>query len=217
MGIIGLPRLPMAMPRAPRVSTCATRNDDRTRYCKHREQAKHDKPTGSTSVTGDRLAEAKRSRGADGLAGGHLGNIRLARPDTPYRGREQQQARKAWRNGRERMRARATPRISDFRPTAALEPRRCACLASWPDQFTTLDRAHFWIGYCATYTQTTYTRRLRLRPHFNTLHPRWPREDTRQICLMSSAPRRGSRSQAEAGAAGRARADRAIAVRTVST
>jgi len=39
------------------------------------EQAKHDKPTGSTSVTGDRLAEAKRSRGADGLAGGHLGNI----------------------------------------------------------------------------------------------------------------------------------------------
>jgi hypothetical protein len=39
------------------------------------EQAKHDKPTGSTSVTGDRLAEAKRSHGADGLAGGHLGNI----------------------------------------------------------------------------------------------------------------------------------------------
>jgi len=164
------------------------------------EQAKHDKPTGSTSVTGDRLAEAKRSRGADGLAGGHLGRhvgvlaIRIphtAAANNNKRGRHGGRAESAC--ARERRRASLTS------GPPALEPRRCAC---WPRGLINLRyrSSHFWIGYCATYTQTTYTRRLRLRPHFNTLHPRWPREDTRQICLMTSAPRRGSRSQAEARA-----------------
>lgn len=170
------------------------------------EQAKHDKPTGSTSVTGDRLAEAKRSRGADGLAGGHLafGNHwRIGDPDTPYRTAAANNNKRGRHGGRaESACARERRRASLTSGPPALEPRRCACWprGSWPDQFT-IRSSHFWIGYCATYTQTTYTRRLRLRPHFNTLHPRWPREDTRQICLMSSAPRRGSRSQAEARAA----------------